>query len=94
MPHPCPFSARGSGGSADLRAETVTRLVHPGLRTRGICADGIVAVKPDRHSELHGQRLRAAQLFVREPLQVQVELDLLRMLRRELLRRRPIRHPG
>src|SRR6202021_4254172 len=45
------------------------------------------------HAELASQRLRAAQLLVRQPLQVRIEFNFLRMSSGELRRRLSVHVP-
>src|ERR1700677_4673273 len=73
------------GWRADLGAEAITGLIDPGLRARRVGAYRVVAVQPDGHAEVACQRLRSAELLVRQPLKIQVELDLARVLGREAL---------
>ena len=81
------------GRCADLGAHAVAARIRPGLGSRRIGAHRIVAVQADGHAELARQRLRAAQLFVRQPLQVGIEFDFLRVGGREPRRRAAVHVP-
>ena len=63
----------------DLRGQPVALSIRPGLGSCRIGAHRIVTVKPDRHPQRAGERLGLLQLLMRQPLQIQKELNALRM---------------
>ena len=68
----------------DLCAHAIAGPIAPGLRTGGIGAHRIVPIQPDGHIKLARQRLGALQLFMSQPLQIKIKIDLQRMSRCEL----------
>src|ERR1700691_2473894 len=52
--------------STDFSAQAVTAEIRPSLGTGRSGTHGVVAVQTDGHAELASQRLRAAQLLVRQ----------------------------
>ena len=50
-------------------------------------ADRIIAIQADGHAQIARHRLRPGELFVREPLKIEMEFHARGVLRREPLRR-------
>src|SRR5207244_10633093 len=62
-------------------------LLHPGVGTGGIDADGDVDIEPDRQPATTRDLLARAQLAVGDPLQIGMKAELLRLILAQGLQR-------